>query len=177
MVLKTVLQSPALISTLTSAPPTLARPLFTISLEPIGGTSSCTFGSIPSQYAQFGNSIVYTPTVANIPAWAVKVTSCSFNNQVCGSAFDAYIDTASEDLQLPKDIVDLYFQQLGDNTKFIDSGEIYVYKCNTMLPDLSISIGQYLTTISGAYLAGSKYENAQDCTYKHSYSSFLLVYS
>ena len=148
---------------------TLTRPLFTVSIEPGGRASSITFGSIPSRYT---NNIAYTPIVAYTGAWTAKVTSYSFGSQHSNAAFDAFIDTTTSELSLPDDIVDLYFLQLG-SINFILSKNRYVHKCDTVLPDISISIGQYSTTIPGAYLTGPEVMGHEGCMYKH----FFLILS
>ena len=156
---------------ITTNPPSLEKPLFTLSIEDLGGISTCTFGSIPSQYA---DRISYAPIIPGQKAWAVEVTDCDCGDHHSDAAFNAYIDTASNFLQLPNDIVDLYFQQLGDSAVMLGTRSGYVYDCDIKLPDFSLSIGQYTATVPGELLAGSEVEGFKGCMYK--VSSMTAIY-
>ena len=162
--LSLVLKESPFIFILMQSNPGLAQPLFTISIGPGEGDSSCTFGLIPPQY---NDDVVYTPVDSSQRSWTVEVTRCSFGNQYSSLAFNAQIDTGTPTLQLPRDIVDLYFSRLGDDARFLNPLREYVYKCDVALPDLSLTIGLYMTTILGDFLTGPKAQGLEGCTYKH----------
>ena len=146
------------ITAITTKTPTLTQPLFTIALDDDLNHphSSCTFGFIPSDYPT--DSISYTSIIPDHNTWTVRVTGWSFGDQTFEGPeyqpFQAEIDTGTNFLLLPDDMIHQYFDKLGANAKYIDKKLGYVYKCGMTLPDISFNIGQYVATVQGSSLTG-----------------------
>lgn len=122
----------------------LDEPLFTASLkhdEP----GSYDFGFIDK--SKYTGDIFYTDVDSSRGFWTITVDSYSAGN-ASGSSFDGVVDTGTTLLLLDDDIVSNYYTQV-QGAGIYDATNMFMFDCNTKLPDFTFKIGDHTATVPG----------------------------
>ena len=139
----------------TNVKETLEQPLFTVYLNH-GHPGTYDFGFIsPSKMT---TAISWFPALVapNKGWWIVTTTGYSVagNKRVTSEFLNAVIDTGVTYLLLPQRICDQYYANAPSAVK--DPAYGYVFPCSDTLPDITLYVGSYNTTVPGWLLNGGQ---------------------
>ena len=147
----------------TNVKSTLEQPLFTVYLNH-GHPGTYDFGFIsPSKMI---TAISWVPALVSPKKgwWIVTATGYSVagDKHVTSDYLEAVVDTGDTYLLLPQRICDQYYAKAPSVVK--DHAYGYVFPCSDTLPDITLYIGGYNTTVPGWLLKGGQIDSTSEYT-------------